>query len=440
MTELDPHDEAPTRHSARTGWRMLVRSFLTLLAGEGAARVLGLATVLLLARRLGPGGFGLVTFGTALVAWFGVVADAGTTLVTTRDIAREPRQFRSIAEPALGLRLAMSGAAAAILIGGALAFARSTYDRNVYIAFAIALPATALNLRWMVLGVRGARLIAFGNIAAQAVLLAGVLLFVSGHQAMTVAYLTDAAEFAAAGLILALLVPRFGLLRPRIDFAMWRATLRQGFPLMVSSFARGIIYSFDLLVITRALGPPSAGYYGAASRPVLFFVTAIGLFYVSFLASYSAARPEAAAPLFRRTARVSLAAAVPIAIALTAGAELIVPLLFGDEYKHAAPVLAILAWKIPFSALSSPYNGLLIVENRRRSLMWNNIAGASVNIVGDLIAAPTVGIVGVAVVNLLATATILGLNYRTAVSSGLAPRLGQLLARTPAPAAAGGTD
>ena len=66
------------------------------------------------------------------------------------------------------------------------------------------------------------------------------------------------------------------------------------------------------------------------------------------------------------------------------GAELIVPVMFGNNYKHAAPVLAILAWKIPFSALSSPYNGLLIVENRRRSLMWNNVAGASVNIVGDL--------------------------------------------------------
>jgi PST family polysaccharide transporter len=435
VTEPTP-PPAPARKSlAHADWRLLVRSFLTLLAGEGAARVLGLVTVLLLARRLGPGGFGLITFGTALVAWFGVVADAGTTLVTTRDIAREPKEFSSIAERALGLRLAMAGVAVVILVGCSLAFARSTYDRNVYILFAIALPAIALNLRWMVLGVRGARLLAVGNITAQAVLLGGVILFVSEHQAVTVALLSDAAEFASAGVILALLVPRYGLLRPRIDFAFWRTTLRQGLPLMVSSFARGIIYSFDLLVITRALGPPSAGYYGAASRPVLFFVTAIGLFYVSFLASYSAARPEAAAPLFRRSARVSLVVGVPIAIVMTAGAELIVPVMFGSEYRHAAPVLAVLAWKIPFSALSSPYNGLLIVENRRRSLMWNNVAGASVNIVGDVIAVATVGIVGVAVVNLLATATILALNYRTAVSGGLAPRLGQLLARTPPSAA-----
>ena len=435
MSDALPPEDTPG-HSAQAGWRNLVRSFLTLLAGEGAARVLGLATVLILARRLGPGGFGLITFGTALVAWFGVVADAGTTLVTTRDIARDPRQFRRIAERALGLRLAMSGAAAVILIGGSFAFAQSAYDRDIYIRFAIALPAIALNLRWMVLGVRGARLLAIGNIAAQALILGGVLLLVSGHDAVTVAYLTDAGEFVFAGVILALLVPRYGLIRPRVDLAFWRTTLRQGLPLMVSSFARGIIYSFDLLVITRVLGPPSAGFYGAASRPVLFFVTAIGLFYVSFLASYSAARPEAAAPLFRRSARVSLAVGIPVAIALAVGAELIVPVMFGNNYKHAAPVLAILAWKIPFSALSSPYNGLLIVENRRRSLMWNNVAGASVNIVGDLIAAPTVGIVGVAFVNLLATATVLALNYRTAVSGGLAPRLGQLLARTPSTAKA----
>jgi O-antigen/teichoic acid export membrane protein len=384
--------------------------------------------VLLLARRLGPGGFGLITFGTALIAWFGVVADAGTTLVTTRDIARDPRQFRPIAERALGLRLAMSAVATAILIGGSFAFAQSTYDRNVYISFAIVLPAVGLNLRWMVLGVRGARLIAFGNIAAQIVLLAGVLLFVvRQHDAVTVAYVTAAAELAFAAVILAQLLPGHGLLRPRVDVRSWLVTLRQGAPLMVSAFARGIIYSFDLLVITRVLGPVAAGYYGAASRPVLFFVTAIGFFYVSFLASYSAASPDSAARLFRRATRVSLAVSVPIAIALTVGAELIVPFVFGQKFAHAAPVLAILAWRLPFSAVASPYGGLLLLEDRRTRLMWNNIAGAAVNIVGDVIAAPIFGIEGVAVVNLIATMTILGLNYRSAVSYRLAPPIQVIL-------------
>lgn len=423
MSDSLPQSDAPG-HSAPAAWRMLVRSFLTLLGGEGAARVLGLATVLLLARRLGPAGFGLVTFGAALVAWFGVVADAGTTLVTTRDIARDPRQFRAIAERALGLRVALSLVAAAILVGGALGFAHSTYDRDVYVRFALVLPAVALNLRWMVLGVRGARLFAFGNIAAQAVLLGGVLLFVTGkHDANAAAYVTAAAELAFAGVILALLLPKHGMVWPRVDVTAWIATLRQGFPLMVSAFARGIIYSFDLLVITQFLGPVAAGYYGAASRPVLFFVTAIGFFYVSFLASYSAAAPETAVRLFRHATRVSLVISLPIAIALTLGAELIVPFVFGQKYAHAAPALAILAWRLPFSAVSSPYSGLLLIENRQVTLMRNNIAGAGVNVVGDLIAAPTIGVNGVAFVNLLATVTILGLNYRSAVAAKLAPPL-----------------
>ena len=102
--------------------------------------------------------------------------------------------------------------------------------------FALVLPATALNLRWVTLGVRGAGLIAVGNIAGQAALMVGALLFVTAHDdTAKVPLLYVVAELVYAGVILALLVPRFGFLRPRVDRALWRSTLRGGFPLMISA-------------------------------------------------------------------------------------------------------------------------------------------------------------------------------------------------------------
>lgn len=419
-TTVDP--SAPD--TAHTRWRALLRSFVTLLLGESAARVFGLLTFVLLARRLGPAGFGLVATALSIVGWFGLVADQGTSLTTMRDISRDPRRFREIAERMLGLRIALTVPFVAILVGGAFVLSNSTYDRDVYIRFAVGVPAVALNLRWLVLGVRGARLIAFGNIAAQVAILVGVVLLITTEtDAPLMAYVAAAGELVFALVILAMLIPRYGVLRPRLDLPVWWATLRSGSPLMVSAFARGVLYSFDLVVIAFLIDPAHSGYYATGSKPAMFAIQAIGLFYVSFLASYSAAHPEAAADLFRRTVRLGLGVSIPIALALTVGAEFVVPLIVGDRYALAAPVLAILAWKIPFSALSSPYNGVLLVADRQVLLMRNNVAGAAVNVVGDLIAARTVGIYGVAVVSLIATIMILVLNYRTAVSLRLAPPL-----------------
>jgi len=161
------------------GWRVLVRSFSTLAAGELVARLAGLAAVLLLARRLGPAGFGIVTLGLTLVGWFGLVVDSGTELLNVREVARRPNEFREIASRVLGLRLTISILAAGIFALGVELLARSDVVRSTVVLFALALPGVALNLRWMVLGIHRARAIAVGIVAGRLVLLAGTVAIVA---------------------------------------------------------------------------------------------------------------------------------------------------------------------------------------------------------------------------------------------------------------------
>ena len=115
---------------AQRGWKMIGRRFAALFAGEGVARAVGFVLVLVLARRLGPDGFGVVTLGLTLVAWFTFVVDSGTELLNVRDIARAPDRFRQIAANVLGLRLALSLVAAVIFVVGVEVFARSVYTRD----------------------------------------------------------------------------------------------------------------------------------------------------------------------------------------------------------------------------------------------------------------------------------------------------------------------
>jgi polysaccharide transporter, PST family len=403
-------------------WRTLVRSFGALLVGEGFARAFGLVAVIVVARRLEPGGFGLVTLGVILVTWFGLIVDSGTEMLNVRDIARRPDRLKQIAEPVLGLRLILSAAAMAVFAVAAFIVSDGR-DTWVFLLFALVLPARALNLRWMVLGVRASKAVAAGNVASQVVFMTGVLILVNGpHDALFVPAFQIAAEVVYALFVLGAVARRFGLLRPRLDLPGWLSTLRASLPLLVNNFARAIIYSFGLLVVGAFLTRGDVGLYGAAERPVLFGVTAMALFYISFLASYSAAGAAHASELFRRTLRVAAATTVPVAAALSASSGFVVSLVYGKDYAAAGGTLAILVWAVPILAVTGPYHMALIAGERQGVLMRINLIGAGLAIIASLVAVPLGGIEGAAAVVLASLLLVLVLSYRRATALGLAPR------------------
>jgi O-antigen/teichoic acid export membrane protein len=411
-------------------WRALVRRFGVLAVGQVLAQVLGFVAIIVMARRLGPHGFGLVTLGTTLVVWFGVIADAGTEVLNIRDISRRPEHFKRLAEPVLGLRLLLSAAAMLLLFGASFIASADSSDRLVLWLFALILPMLACNLRWMVLGVGAAKAVAVGNIAGRLLLVIGVLLFVwKLHDTENVPVLQAGAELTYAFVVLFAVSRRFGLIRPRIDVQAWRETLGQSLPLMVNQIARAAVYSVDILLVAVLLGREELGFYGAAAKPVLFLSGALGLFYVSFLTSYSTATSAHAGPLFRRTVVVGTAVTGFVAVAVAVTAPIIVAVFFGHAYDAAALPLALLAFFVPVLAVGGAYGVALIAGHQQASLMRNNVVGAIVNVVANLAVIPVLGIAGAAAVTLASELLILILNYRSATRAQLAPSFAEVIGR-----------
>jgi len=427
MSDLTEETALPEAQESGA-WRVLVRSFTTLVVGETVARVFGLVAFVLLARELGPTSLGIVAVGMALVSRLSVISDSGTELLAVRDVAREPERFRELTEKILGLRLALSLAVGALFVAGVYVFTDPSTARSVEIRFALALPAMALNLRWIALGVHQERAAAAGNVSARAAFLVGVALFVlPTGSVLHVPYVYAASELVYALVVLLAVLPRHGLVLPRVDLPFWSATLRQSFPLLVSALARGIA-PVELLIITAFATAREAGLYTTGAKPMYFVATLMGLFYVSFVASYSAATPPEAAVLLRRSALTSGAASIAAALAVTFIGTALLPVVFGHSYADAAAVMAILAWRLPFSALSAPLNGLLLSAGRQQLLMRNTIVSSVLTIAGDLVAMPLFGIAGVAAMSVLGGALLLALNYRSARRENLTPTVGALVA------------
>jgi O-antigen/teichoic acid export membrane protein len=190
------------------------------------------------------------------------------------------------------------------------------------------------------------------------------------------------------------------------------------------------MFSSTVFLVGSLLGRRDVGLYSAAQRPVIFAAGLTGLLLVSFLASYSAAAPADSARLFHRTVRLG-AAAVPLAVAVSAASGLLVRLVYGASYAPAAPALALLVWVVPVLLLGGPYGLVLIAANRQGTLLRNNVVGAALTVVGTLTAVPATGIVGAAAVAVAAQVLVVVLNYRTSVGLGLAPRLGTVLHALP---------
>lgn len=425
---LASHPERPSSGA----WQTVIRSFGVLLGGEAVARAMGLIAIVALARRLEPEGFGLVTLGSTLAVWFSLVVDAGTEVSKIRDVARRPHEVKTILEPVLGLRLALSAVAIALFLPVAALMARSAPDRYVLRLFALALPALAVNLRWMVLGVGAWKAVAAGNATSQLLFAAGVLLLVGSRHDITAVPILQAGGELAYGLVVAIvLARRFGFLRPRLAIAAWGGILRAAFPLMVNGFARAVVYFFGVFFIARVLGSREAGLYGAAFRPVLSLAGTIVLFSHSFLASYSASAGASSRELFHRSIRASLAITVPIALVLSATAWTIVPLVYGQSFAQAAPVLAILAWWIPLLALTGPYSNVLVAGHRQGRLLRDNLYAGAFNIAGNLLMVPIVGIAGAAATTVISQLLVLALNHRSSVSFKLAPPILMVFAPRP---------
>lgn len=408
--------------NTQPAWRALVRRFAALASGESAARLIGFVAVILMARRLSPTGFGLVVLGTTLVNWFRIVVDSGTEVIGVRDVARNPRRFREIAEPILGLRLALSLAAGGLLAGTAVLLPATATDRQAAVLFAVVLPVVALNLRFMVLGVEKAKAVAVGNVASQAVIVAGVVTLVqSRHDLLLVPAVLAVGELLYAIVVLGAVARRFGLVRPRVNLTAWFGLLRTGFPLTVNSVARTALYSFDVVLIGILLSRWEVGLYGAAYKPVMFGSGLVALLSVSVLAACSV--PGAAgerAALVRRTALTAGGVTTLVAVGLSLGADLFLTRFFGQGYGAAAPALAILAWTLPVLACTIPYGSVLIAADRQRRLMRNNLTGAAFNVAANFVAVPLVGIEGAAAVTVASLLIVLVLNQRDAVRLGLA--------------------
>ncbi len=184
--------------------------------------------------------------------------------------------------------------------------------------------------------------------------------------------------------------------------------LRISLPLMLFGLFANVLHQGDVLVASFVDTPSQVALYGAAVR--LGMVLGIPFIVVQAVMQHRIAEMASQHRLVELEQRVRSAAVIVSLLTLVgtiiiiAGGESILGLAFGDFYRSAAPLLAILSAGHVANAATGLCQSVLIMSGHERAVMTVSGLAAITLIAGGLAAGSFFGTLGVAVLSSFAVA------------------------------------
>jgi len=407
---------------------------------QAAAHVVGIATglalTMMLSRHLGPAGFGGFTYLFAFLYFFLAANDLGINTIAVRELSQQPERAAEILGRLLSLRIVLAAGTLAVAWLVILAMRFPVELAAALGIFMLVLPLTALKapvvifqstLRfeyavWVDLA---SRLAGLG--------LAAVVVWAKGGL-VAVSFALVLAEVVGWA-VMHHLVRR--LVRPvwRVDRRYWTTLVRSSLPLGLAGLLSALINRLDFFMLERMTDLTQVGLYGAAYK-ITSLAERVPQLVMNTLYPVMARCAREDPGRLDRVYRHSLwwlgAAAVPMAAAVSLGADLIVRLVFGGGYADAAAPLRVLIWASACLYAALPGGVLLISLGRERVNLVAQATAVVVNVALNLAWIPRWGVTGAALATLASFAVILAV---TAVASELA--LSEARAGGGVPSAAG---
>jgi PST family polysaccharide transporter len=364
---------------------------------------IGLLTVILMARALGPEQFGVFNYVLALVMLFSELSSMGLNAILVKEIVHNSHQTSKVLGTALVLRV----------IGGLLTLGFSMLlikilrpdEKGVMLLVAI----IACGVIFRSLDVVDfyfqskiqSKYVVLAKIQAYTVTFLFVYLLVIWNGSLNVFVAVRATEFALIALGLVLFYKRLGnrLQNWHFDVQLAKRLLRQSWPLILSGLSAGIYLKIDQIMLGQMLGEATVGIYAVASQlsEIWYFIPlAIAS---SFFPGLIRSRQENQEAYRRRLQHLydflaGLAMIIAVLISLTA--EWLVSFLYGEEYRTAGKILSIHIWAGPFVFMRATFSKWLILENLFMFSLVTHLCGAMINVLANFILIPSLGGLGAA--------------------------------------------
>jgi len=219
------------------------------------------------------------------------------------------------------------------------------------------------------------------------------------------------------------------LLRASLQGQAWvprrlRAIIWQSRAFFATDLLANVVMRADLVLVSLLIGAVGAGIYSPALTIInASFLVPNAVWYVVVpLAARQRNDRRALVRMLHWLLVASVLFGTSCALLFTFGAELLITLLFGAQYRSAVPLLQIMAFIPLFKSFSFCWVLIMVVYDAQSLRARLLTASTIFNIVANLCVIPVLGVAGAASVNLL-TEVVLVLCYgygawRTLYQSG----------------------
>lgn len=404
----------------------MASNFAALSVAEIACRAISVVVTLALAQRLGRAGYGRIEFAFNAVFWLVLLVREGLDVIATREIARHPRLIRPLVNHILAIRCCLALALlSGLVVVGYFSFSEAT-EWIILSLYGLMLLTTAIGLDFVYRGLERMTLVAVSLLIRTAIYAVGVGIWVTDISRIEwVPICLVGGELCGIALVWGCYLRSYGIPRPTLRATRaLRTIIRRGRPVYLIQIAQAVIGSSDLLIVGLLSQWADVGLYGAPHRVVAAILT-FGIIFrqvvFPMLARSWRSSPAEGKAALDGMVRVLMIGLLPIAVGATVLAEPLIALLLGPDYRGAAVLLAVGAWRIPLLTLAFLYQSALIALNREAAGV-RMLLGAAV-VIGPLTAFLRLrfGLEGAAVSVVIVALLLTIAGYRSLKAAGRAP-------------------
>lgn len=399
--------------------------------GRALNLLAGVVVTVVVTRTLGDSGFGQWATILAVLQIAGYVGDFGLEQVAVRRAAAEPEREREWLGGLLTLRLVIAVPLTVVTAAVQLAIADSDEMKAAGLILCGTLILSALSVTRAVFQLRVRNHLTIAVLTVNSALWSIAVLAIAAGSGGMVAF---AAAFLGAATVSTglnvLMAVRISPPKLRGSRRVWGDLLRVGAPVAAAAVLTTAYVRIDHVLVFELAGDREAGLYGAIYRILDSAQFVPGAVMTTLFPAVAAAWPADPAKVRRLSqgageylAMVSLPA---LGFTLVA-AEPIVLLLFGEEFRDAAPALPILMGAFVLISLAHVTGHLVLVLGLQQRLLAYAAAGLVLNVGLNLLLIPSYGFLGAAWVTLATELLVTGLVLLSVTRKlGHRPLLGRL--------------
>ncbi len=379
----------------------LVRDYLALAIGQVLSKIVIFVAFAYLARTLEPEDYGFVEFAFALSLFATIVVDLGLGAIGARELVKDPKRAESLTATIPAARILMALMVVPIMGFGAELMGHSEETVQLVWLFGFALLALPWKQDWLLQGLEMMSGVALGDVIRAGVFAIGVFAFVRGPEDfLEVGFIEVAAAFSAAFFYLGFQRLYVGPLRVRFSIQQIRELASQASVIGLSHVVWAINQYVQLILLASIVGGASTAYYGAPHRIVASLLIFGHLYHFNLfpvLIRVTLGSREQFAHMMQASTRIVAWTGILAGLFFTMLGRPVLELVFGDRFGAGAPVLAILIWALPITALSGHARQCLVAKNRQKQLLYAQLVGMAATLLATPFLIWSYGAVGAAI-------------------------------------------